>query len=136
MDELEAWIASRLLDLLIGVAFLIMGGAISRFFYIPQMRKMKEEISELKRAKDRPLIQQTFISGAPTDNQPTAYNPADGRMFFGTTYGDMAVRFHDAETIIDDINAWLLDNDLKGPVSPESVKAILRSRIRAQSDDS
>lgn len=48
---------------------------------------------------------------------PAMYDDAEGRMFFGTTRGDLRVRFNDAESIIIDvISAWLAANDLKDPV--------------------
>lgn len=52
MEDLEAWIAGKLLDGVVQLAgmavALLAGGAIARFFYIPQMRKMKEELAALR----------------------------------------------------------------------------------------
>ena len=65
---------------------------------------------------------------------PTAYDPADGQMFFGTKHGDLRVRFHDADTIIEDIDAWLNEHGLKGRVSPDAVRTIMR-RLKERSED-
>ena len=53
------------------------------------------------------------------------YDQSIGVMHFGTKHGDMSVRMVYNDDTIDDINAWLVANDLKGPVSPEAVKTVL-----------
>ena len=89
-----------------------------------QVRELQEQINQLMH-QPQTSIQQTFINGIPLDRQQTVYNDAEGRMFFGTKYGDMAVRFHNAETIKNDIDTWLLNNGLTAFVSPDAVKTIL-----------
>lgn len=95
------------------------------------LAQMKREIADLKTRVVPPAVDVNLNVGSATDGAKGLYSPADGGMFFGTEHSDLPVRFHDAETIIDDINARLLDHDLRGPVSPEAAETVLRSRMRA-----
>ena len=84
------------------------------------------------RLRDRHQV--IVYAGEPQLDKPTAYDPTDGRMYFGTKYGDLRIRFHNAETIMDDIRAWLVLNDLNRSVSMDAVKAILLGK-RPVSDE-
>lgn len=144
MDTNSAWLfldrvgISR--DVLLVLAVMLAG--ITSWFgkgYLgtKQIRKLQDQIDQLneQRQPPAPNVNVNVNVGELQQDKPTAYDPVDGRMYFGTKHGDLPVRFHDAETIIDDINEWLLANDLKGPVSPEAVKTILRSRMKAGSGE-
>lgn len=66
----------------------------------------------------------TNISQFPPD-RVTAYDQKTGIMFFGTRHGDLAVRFDNAETVIEDIKAWLFEKELNASPSPNALRAIL-----------
>lgn len=98
-------------------------------------RKFTGRIDALEKQLEQPMqpsISVTQVMNT-SEPRPTAYDPANGQMFFGTKYGDLSVRFHDADTVIEDINVWLYTHNLKELVSPEAVKTVLRNRIQAQS---
>ena len=54
------------------------------------------------------------------------YEPHNRTIYFGTVHGDLMVRFDDAETIMDDITAWLKKTHQQRPVSPAAVAAARR----------
>ena len=66
----------------------------------------------------------TNISQFPPD-RVTACDQKTGIMFFGTRHGDLEVRFDNAETVIEDIKAWLFENELNASPSPDARRAIL-----------
>lgn len=62
---------------------------------------------------------QGFLGG------PYIYDPYDRTVWFGTNYGDMRVRFGDADNAIEDISRWLRETGLQRVVSPEATQRVL-----------
>ena len=131
-----AWILEQFAGLLLslGVGALI-GWLFHKKKYLEINARQAEQNAEIRRLRDELRGQlRSQLEGQITNNvnvnvhvrdsqagTPTAYDPADGQMFFGTKHGDLRVRFHDADTIIEDIDAWLNEHGLKGRVSPDAI---------------
>jgi len=97
--------------------------------------KMRRDIAEIKSKLELQLQPQSLAISinVNTDQQsagkPYIYDPYDRTVSFGTDDGDMDIRFHDAETIMDDISHWLRRSGHQRSVSPETVKRVM-SRLQ------
>ena len=104
---------------------------------LEDMRRDIARLDSLKNQLGNQITNNVNVNLHMRDSQagmPIAYDPVDGQMFFGTKHGDLRVRFHDADTIIEDIDAWLNEHGLKGRVSPDAVRTIMR-RLKERSED-
>ena len=106
---------------------LIFGG-----FWGKRYRDLKQEVADLKRGRSRSDMhsihfapQININAGQPNTDKPFIYDPNERTVWFGTEHGDMRVRFHDADTIMDDINKWLEETKQRRSVSADRIRRVL-----------
>ena len=143
MDTFTAvwpWIGNEIAAF--GARWIVVGVAVFGFggWFGWRYREMKRDISDLKRHAQSRQPAASSIHFAPVfnigqrePNGPCVYDPHERTVWFGTEHGDMPVRFHDAETVMDDITGWLRETGQQGRVSPERIRRIMH---RVQSGSS
>lgn len=70
-------------------------------------------------------VTNNLVINQPRSDRVTGYDKKTGIMYFGTRHGDLAVRFDNAETVIEDIKVWLAEKKLQDVPSPQAIRTIL-----------
>lgn len=91
-----------------------------------ETRELKEPMREIEAKWQVPTAAPPVTNIVVIHDTGCFYDPHDRTIYFGTSHGDLIVRFDDAETIMDDITAWLKKNSQQRPMSPATVQAVLR----------
>ena len=91
-----------------------------------ETRELKELMREIEAKWQVPAAAPPATNVVVIHETGCFYDPRDRTLYFGTSHGDLIVRFDDAETIMDDITAWLKKTGQQRPVSPATVAAVLR----------
>jgi len=100
------------------------------------LRRRIKALEDKDKLPPTPIVQTFNISPNPqpsAEQQPPErlriYDEHNRTVCFGAHPKEMRIRFHDAETIMDDISHWLRETGYQRSVPPEAVKRVMR-RLR------